>query len=72
MIRVHLAGPLIDGVQECARCGAILTDYRGAMTPTADAILGALGWPEGAHVEVGPNYAATTDDQATCWPQEQR
>lgn len=34
---IHKAGPLIDGVQRCTRCDAILTDYRGAQVPDEDA-----------------------------------
>ncbi len=67
MIRVHVAGPLVAGVQECVRCGAILTDYRHARTPTGGPAL--RGWPEGAHIEVCSNYAATTDDPPTCRPE---
>lgn len=29
----HVMGPLHQGVQECARCGEILTDYRDASWP---------------------------------------
>jgi hypothetical protein len=68
MIRVHIAGPMIEGVQECVRCGAILTDYRNAFTPAGGPAVG--GWAVGAHIEVGPHYAATTDDLANCQPED--
>jgi hypothetical protein len=46
----HLAGRLVDGVQSCLRCDAILTDYRVAEV-RLDAAKPA-GWAEGARVVI--------------------
>jgi hypothetical protein len=66
---IHVAGEMTsEGVQRCERCGAILTDYRGAMVPDGQGPLGG-GWAVGAHVEVltgNPKYSGLTDDAADC------
>jgi hypothetical protein len=65
---IHLAGELSDeGVQRCARCGVILTDYRNSMVPAGTSLLS--GWPFGARVEVftgNPKYSGLTQHQADC------
>lgn len=70
--KIHVAGPMIDLVQECARCGKVLTDYRNTMVPAEEGGRPLTGWAEGAHVEVSegnPRYSSTTDDEPTCVPQ---
>lgn len=64
---IHEAGPLVDGIQECVRCGYVLTDYRHAMVPEGDPV--PTGWAEGAFIEVSagnPRYSSTTDEAPTC------
>jgi hypothetical protein len=64
---IHVAGPLIDGVQVCTRCECILTDYRGAMVEAGSPPL--FGWAEGAHVEVvegWPRSSSVTDAPPDC------
>ncbi len=67
---VHVAAPMDPtGVQVCERCGIILTDYRGTMTPEEDAHKPLGGWATGAHVEVwegNPRALYTVDDPPTC------
>lgn len=66
-IRIHEAGPLVNWVQQCVRCGYVLTDYRHAMVPEGSG--SPNGWAEGAFIEVSegnPRYSATTDDEPTC------
>jgi len=60
---VHVAGPMAaDGLQLCARCGCVLTDYRGSMVPSEDATKPLRGWRPGAHVEVSYYGAARFSD----------
>ena len=66
---VHQAGVMVGGVQLCTRCGAVLTDYRGAMVPEADADKPLRGWPAGASVVVSggnPRFMGTTSKRPTC------
>lgn len=45
----HVVGPLLDsGVQECSRCGEIVTDYRNTMVPA--------GTPPLTGLSVGSKY----------------
>lgn len=66
---VHIAGPMINGLQVCSQCGAILSDYRGAQVPETDA-RPLTGWTVGAHVEVtnygGARFSDLVDKPATC------
>lgn len=49
----HLAGPSIQGLQLCARCGVVLSDYRNSAW--AGDGPPPKGWAEGVGVEVdGP------------------
>jgi hypothetical protein len=64
---IHEAGPLEHAVQLCRRCGAVLSDYRGAMIPIGDPPL--VGWAIGAHVEVdgdNPRSSWVTEAAPTC------
>lgn len=38
----HVVGPLVEGVQECSRCGIILTDYRDCAVPAGSPPLQGL------------------------------
>jgi hypothetical protein len=62
---VHLAGPMIDWMQRCHRCGAVLADFRNACWLEADGPPGA--WPEG-HVTVNGNMttAGAVDGAPLC------
>jgi hypothetical protein len=67
LVTIHEAGPLVNGLQECARCGYVLTDYRHAMIPEGDPE--PCGWADGAFIEVSdgnPRYSSTTEDEPTC------
>jgi len=64
---VHEAGPMIDFVQRCARCGYVLTDYRNSMVPDGSPPL--RGWTQGASVEViegNPRFSAVSDQYPNC------
>ncbi len=61
---VHEAGLLVDGIQQCRRCFAVLCDYRGAMQLSSDPVL--TGYKPGANVEtVGPG-SLVTESAPTC------
>ncbi len=67
MTWIHEAGVLVAGIQLCRRCGAILSDYRGAMIPIGDPPL--VGWAIGAHVEISegnPRSSFVTDAAPNC------
>jgi len=51
--KIHVAGPMVDLVQKCARCEFVLTDYRGAMCLSSDT-RALSGWAEGSFVTVWP------------------
>lgn len=64
MVKVHEAGPYLEGLQRCAKCGAVLTDHRNAMVPEGTPPL--RGWSLGAHVEIDDgggmrSYMLTTE-----------
>ena len=63
-VTIHQAGPVVDAVQRCTRCGYVLTDNRN--TPRDE----LLPWPEGRHIEVIFNGTgrtmSTTDDPPDC------
>ena len=64
---IHEAGALEGGIQRCRRCGAILSDYRGAMIPEGDPPL--AGWAIGARIEVvdgNPRSSWVTEADPTC------
>jgi hypothetical protein len=47
----HVAGALRpDGVQRCARCGFVLSDYRDTMVPHGSPPL--MGWEPGSRIVV--------------------
>lgn len=48
---VHLAGPYVDLVQKCRRCGSMLSDYRNCAWPEGQP--GPSGQEEGALIAVG-------------------
>ncbi len=51
MIVVHIAGPMLEGVQRCVRCNAILIDYRNTAIAVAPRGVPVLrGWADGAYV----------------------
>jgi hypothetical protein len=67
MREIHVAGPLVNWVQRCARCGEVLSDYRNAMIPEGDPL--PVGWAVGAHIEmegINPIRLCVTDDTPTC------
>lgn len=67
MREIHVAGPMVDWVQRCARCGEVLSDYRNAMVPEGDPP--PCGWAVGAHIEIegiNPIQSWVTDDAPTC------
>lgn len=67
MVEIHVAGPMREWLQICARCGEILSDYRNAMIPAGDPL--PRGWAVGAHVEITrgvPTQFAVTTAIPTC------
>lgn len=64
-VAVHEAGPMVEGVQSCIRCGVVLTDLR-YQSPPNGLTYGDAAFQDGAFIEVGPHYASTTDDPPTC------
>lgn len=42
---LHFAGPLVEGVQRCTRCGAVLVDLTNCAWPEGEEPPG--GYPEG-------------------------
>lgn len=67
MREIHEAGPLVNLVQRCTRCGDVLSDYRNTMYPEGDPP--PSGWAVGAHIEVDRGWPVqwwTTDDAPTC------
>lgn len=64
---IHEAGMLTGGVQRCARCGAVIADYRGAMVLKGRGPL-PTGFTPGASIEiVQPNMwltSTTVSDRA--------
>jgi hypothetical protein len=66
---IHRAAKLVGGVQRCALCAYVLTDYRGWDIGTKAARGKLKGWPEGASVEVeegNPRRSSVTDKPADC------
>ena len=64
---IHVAGTFDGLVQRCARCNALLNDYRHAMYPEGDPA--PAGWHEGAHIEVlegNPRAFYVTNAPADC------
>lgn len=64
---IHVAGPMIDQMQRCTRCDAVLTDYRFAMVPADSGPL--FGWEEGSSVEItegNPRMSMVVDDPPDC------
>jgi hypothetical protein len=53
---VHKAGEMVDGLQVCVDCGAVLADYRNAMWPADDPP--PRGWEEGVFVLRDGSYHA--------------
>ena len=68
MSEIHIAGPMIDFVQRCSRCGEILTDYRDSAVPEGDPP--PRGWMVDARIEVeryhGMVAFSITDARPTC------
>jgi hypothetical protein len=61
MVRMleHVVGPLLPhGVQECGRCGEVLTDYRNAMVPEGSPPLQGIAVGERWVRKVGENGAS--------------
>jgi hypothetical protein len=68
----HVAGPMKDSLQQCARCGAVLADYRNAVVDLRCARL-PRGWRRGAVIVVVGNGLASwivegEDDSPPCAP----
>ena len=61
---IHEAGALVDGLQQCRRCFAVLSDYRGAMQLSSDPPL--TGYSRGAYVETSGPGSWVTDAAPTC------
>lgn len=61
---IHEAGLLVDGIQQCRRCSAVLSDYRGAMQLSIDPPL--TGYKPGANVETSGPGSWVTDAAPTC------
>jgi hypothetical protein len=64
---IHRAGPFVNLVQRCARCGEVLRDYRNAMYPEGQPP--PSGFAAGANIEVvrgNPTYSGVTSDPPTC------
>lgn len=59
----HIAGPVVDCIQRCTRCGIVLKDSRvpgvdcPEDTPIPWNVCGGP-YPEGAEIERGPNFQA--------------
>lgn len=51
----HIAGSLVDGVQNCILCGKVLADYRNAVFQGEQ----PKGWPENEFVYVHQNFSTT-------------
>jgi hypothetical protein len=47
---IHIAGPMIEGVQKCSRCGYVLIDQRLSRDVDRDRL--PPGWQEDAQVSV--------------------
>lgn len=58
---VHVAGPLVRGVQHCSRCDTVLSDYRNAMWP--DDQPPPQGWEPGVFVAVSGNAKWVCDGE---------
>jgi len=64
---IHRAGPLVDGVQRCTRCGYILSDYRNAAWPEGQPPPTGFEVGKAIDVEPGnPRWSSVTDDAPTC------
>ena len=63
---IHVAAQAVGEVQRCARCGAVLLDYRGAQT-LASTAPGVRFWWSG-NVAVGDGEEGETTDPPTCRP----
>jgi hypothetical protein len=61
---VHVAGPFVANVQHCARCGAIIADYRNTWS-TGDSSP-PPGWSVGAYIEVAGNCSTITPAAPSC------
>lgn len=67
MKEIHVAGPLIAGLQCCGRCGEVLSDYRNAMVPEGDPM--PLGWKVGSHIAIERGFPTSywvTSEDPTC------
>ena len=65
---VHLAGPVLGARQECARCGAVLSQYTGAeafqladLPDPGDATTAYTFWPVGRGVLAYGNAKMAVD-----------
>jgi hypothetical protein len=55
-IGIHRAGPVVNGIQRCSRCGNVLEIL---MEPADDTLPYGPAYPEGALVERGKGWQAT-------------
>ena len=61
---LHVAGPMVDWLQLCTRCGYVLADYRNAAYLIADGP--PRGWAEGAFIwHDGRCQSLRADDDGT-------
>lgn len=64
----HIAGELIEGVQLCVICGAVLIDYRNSSFLGSDGSI-PLGWAKGAvFINGGNSMKAEPDYFIDCKP----
>jgi len=67
---IHIAGPMLDGLQCCSRCGEVLVNYQGAVT--TDPQYQMRGWKQGSFVGFGRgcsvlmNRNAQEIDESSC------
>ena len=68
MTMIHEAGPLVEWVQRCTRCGYVMSDYRDSAWPAGQRP--PTGFRAGAFVEVdhdgNPKFSGETQDSPTC------
>lgn len=80
MIKVHIAGKVIDKHQSCTRCGRVLVDYRVMQYVSVNGASNSPHyWEEGAfigiskahsgHMSFALDHDAIEDDEIKCMPE---